>query len=183
MSTIDRVSQWSHRIFNTSVSEQKVHRDSNPFAKSNFQKNILMEDVFESASKSKNLSFTGINSGITQGTKRIYSTFVGSINDFGRRFADGIESIKEFYNYVKGGAASIWNKIVELGKQEVNITEGLKQGYKGAKYILLDYDLGSLINTRGRQISKMSKMDPHTEVKPMFSNALKALEEEIAQAA
>ena len=183
MSTVDRVSQWSHRIFNTTSSEKSVRRGSNPFAKSNFQKNILMEDVFESSNKSKSVSFTGINSSITQGTKRIYSTFVGSINDFGRMFSEGIESLKEFCKHVKGSVVSAWNKVSEIGKQEVHIGEGIKQVYDGAKYYLLQYDLGSLVNTRGRQIAKMSKMDPQTEVKPLFADAVKALENEIIQAA
>ena len=182
MSTVDRVSQWSHRIFNTTANENNVRRSSNPFAQSNFQKNILMEDVFESSTKSKNITFTGLNNGITQGTKRIYSTFVGSINNFSRKFAEGIESIKEFCTSMKNIFSAGLNKIAEIGKTEIHIGEGLKQGYEGAKTILT-YDLGSLINTRGKQITKMSKMDPQTEVKPMFANALKALEEEIVQAA
>lgn len=49
MSAIERINQLSHRIFNTSVTEQNVARTSNPFAASNFQKNILTEDVFESS--------------------------------------------------------------------------------------------------------------------------------------
>ena len=54
MSTVQKLTQLSHRIFNTSVTEKSVARHSNPFAASNFQKNILTEDVFESsASKSK----------------------------------------------------------------------------------------------------------------------------------
>ena len=51
MSTIEKITQLSHRIFNTSVSEKNVARNSNPFAASNFQKNILTEDVFESSKK------------------------------------------------------------------------------------------------------------------------------------
>ena len=45
MSTVQKLSQLSHRIFNTSVTEKTVARQSNPFAASNFQKNILTEDV------------------------------------------------------------------------------------------------------------------------------------------
>jgi len=177
MSTVDRVSQWSHRIFNTSLTETKVSRDSNPFSQSNFQKNILMEDVFESSTKPKTLGFTG--SGISQGTKRIYSTFVGSINDFGNKFYEGI---KEFGLRIKSGIVSAWNKVSELANTEVHIGEGLKQGYNDIKSVL-NYDMGSIINTRGREISKMSKMDPHTQIKPMFSDAVKALEADLVQAA
>lgn len=182
MSTIDRVSQWSHRIFNTTVNEKNVRREnsSNPFARSNFQKNILMEDVFESSNKSKNVSFTG--NGITQSTKRIYSTFVGSINDFGKRFSEGFETIKEFCSRLKQNALSLWNKAIEIGGTEVHLGEGLKQGYQGVMGVL-NYDLGSLVNTRGKQIAKMAKMDPQTEVKPMFSEALKALESEMREVA
>ena len=85
MSAIEKINQLSHRIFNTSVTEQNVARTSNPFAASNFQKNILTEDVFESSKKKEEnkISFTG---NLTAHSKRVYSTFVGSINDFGSRF-------------------------------------------------------------------------------------------------
>ena len=51
MTAIERINQLSHRIFNTSKSEQQTSRTSNPFAASNFQKNILTEDVFENLKK------------------------------------------------------------------------------------------------------------------------------------
>lgn len=178
MSTIERVSQWSHRIFNTTANEQNVRRSSNPFAQSNFQKNILMEDVFESSDK-KNVSFTG---GITQGTKRIYSTFVGSINDFGKKFYDGIESIKEFGLRMKDGIVGMWNKAVELGNTELHPVEGLKNGYNAIKNVLAT-DMGKLFNTREKEIAKLAKLDPQSEVKPMLSDAVKALEEEMTMAA
>ena len=174
MSTVDRVSQWSHRIFNTTANEQNVRRESvsNPFAKSNFQKNILTEDVFESTKK-KDVSFTGVHNGITQGTKRIYSTFVGSINDFGKRFYEGIESIKEF-------CRGAWNKLVEFGNTEINIGEGIKHGYEYVKNVL-SYDVTSVFNTRGKTIAKMAKMDPHAEVKPMLIDSIEALASDIAK--
>ena len=178
MSTIERVCQWSHRIFNTTANEQNVRRSSNPFAKSNFQKNILMEDVFESSAK-KDVNFTG---GITQGTKRIYSTFVASINNFGKRFYDGIESIKEFGLRMKDGIVSAWNKVCDLGNTEIHLGEGLKNGYS-AVIDVLSTDMGKLINTREKEIAKMAKMDPQTQVKPMLLDSLKALEEEISKAA
>ncbi len=178
MSTIERVSQWSHRIFNTTANEQNVRRSSNPFAQSNFQKNILMEDVFESSDK-KNVSFTG---GITQGTKRIYSTFVGSINDFGKKFYEGIESIKEFGIRMKNGIVGAWNKVCEIGSTEIHPVEGLKNGYNAVKNVLAT-DMGKLFNTREKEVARLAKLDPHTEVKPMLSNAIKALEEELTVAA
>lgn len=178
MSTIERVNQWSHRIFNTTANEKNVRRSSNPFAKSNFQKNILMEDVFESSAK-KNVNFTG---DITHVTKRIYSTFVGSINDFGKRFYEGIESIKEFGLRMKDGIVSAWNKVCEIGNTELHPVEDLKSGYSVVKDFLAT-DMGKLINTREKEIAKMAKMDPQTQIKPMFLVSLKALEEEVAKAA
>ena len=177
---IDKVSQLSHRIFNTSVTEQKVARESNPFSKSNFQKNILMEDVFESSSKTRNISFTG--TGINAGTKRIYSTFVGSINDFSKKFYDGIETIKEFCRNVGNGITAGWNKIAEIANTEIHPVEGIKNGYKAVKGALA-YDVSELFNTRGREVAKMAKMDPHTEVKPLLIDSIEALEAEIRQAA
>lgn len=166
MTAIERINQLSHRIFNTSKSEQQTSRTSNPFAASNFQKNILTEDVFES-SKSKQadkISFTGK---LSASSKRIYSTFVGSINDFGSRFYEGIESVKAYCSKMKEGLVSTWNKIQEIGNREV-----------------LSRDITSFfINSHDREIAKMSKMDPHSEVKPMFREALSALESDMVQAA
>ena len=178
MSTIERVSQWSHRIFNTTANEQNVRRSSNPFAQSNFQKNILMEDVFESSSK-KDVNFTG---NLTQGTKRIYSTFVGSINDFGKRFYEGIESIKEFGLRMKNGIVSAWNKACEIGNTEIHLKDTIKTGYNTVVDVLTA-DMSRLFNTREKEIARMAKMDPHAEIKPMFANTLKALEAEITKAA
>lgn len=178
MSTIERVSQWSHRIFNTTANEQNVRRSSNPFAQSNFQKNILMEDVFESGKK-KDVSFTG---GISQGTKRIYSTFVGSINDFGKKFYEGIESIKEFGLRMKNSVVGAWNKVCEIGNTEIHPVEGLKNGYNAVKSVLA-IDMGKLFNTREKEVARLAKLDPNTEVKPMLSDAIKALEEELTVAA
>lgn len=181
MSTIERIGQLSHRIFNTTANEQSVRRDSNPFAKSNFQKNILTEDVFES-SKKNTVSFTGLHNGITQGTKRIYSTFVGSIANLGKRFYDGIESIKEFGNRMKETVVGVYNKVKEIGNTEIHIGEGIKNGYNVIKE-KLSMDIGELVNTRGREVAKMAKLDPHTEVKPMLVESIKALEESMTQAA
>ena len=177
MSTIERIGQLSHRIFNTTTNEQNVRRDSNPFAKSNFQKNILTEDVFESSKKNV-VSFTGLNNGITQGTKRIYSTFVGSIANLGKRFYDGIESIKEFGNRMKEGVVNVFNKAVEIGNTEIHIGEGFKSGYN-----IIKENVAGLVNTRGREVARMAKLDPHTEVKPMLVQSIKALEESMTQAA
>lgn len=181
MISVDKVSQLSHRIFNTSVSEQKVSRDSNPFSQSNFQKNILTEDVFESSNK-KNIAFTGVNDKIAHGTKRIYSMFVGSISNFGKRISDGVDSLKDFCNSMKNGAISAWNKVQEWGKQEVHLREDLRHGYEGLKN-LLNYDMGSLINSREKQIAKMAKMDPQAEVKPMLIESIEALSKDMTMAA
>lgn len=174
MSTVEKLTQLSHRIFNTSITEQNVARTSNPFAASNFQKNILTEDVFES-SKEKNeknnnqISFTG---NLTASSKRIYSMFVGSINDFGQRFYEGIESIKAFGIRMKDSIVNTLNKINEFGKKEVTLD--------GAKDVLTRDISSFFINSKDREINKLSKMDPHMEVKPMFKEALSALEADMA---
>ncbi len=174
MTAIEKINQLSHRIFNTSVTEQSVARNSNPFAASNFQKNILTEDVFESSKKDENkhISFTG---NLTASSKRIYSTFVGSINDFGSKFYEGLETIREFGMRMKDGIVSAWNKIHELGQKEVSL--------EGAKNVL-SRDISSFfINSHEREISKMAKMDPHSQVKPMLVEALSGLEADMAMAA
>ena len=174
MSAIEKINQLSHRIFNTSVTEQNVARTSNPFAASNFQKNILTEDVFESSKKKEEnkISFTG---NLTAHSKRVYSTFVGSINDFGSRIYEVIQSLVSLGNKMKEGIVNTWNKIHELGQKEVSL--------EGAKDIL-SRDISSFfVNGREREISKMSKMDPISEIKPMFSEALSALEADMVMVA
>jgi hypothetical protein len=174
MSAIQKINQLSHRIFNTSLTEQTVARSSNPFATSNFQKNILTEDVFESskAKEKSNLSFTG---NLNASSKRIYSTFVGSISNFGSRLIEGIESIKAFGCRMKDSVLNTWNKINELGRKEVTLD--------GAKDILSRDITSFFVNSREREISKMSKMNPHLEVKPMLQSALSALESDMVKVA
>ena len=172
MSAIERINQLSHRIFNTSVTEQNVARTSNPFAASNFQKNILNEDVFESSKEdNKKISFTG---NLTASSKRLYSTFVGSISDFGNKFYEGIESIKAFGARMKDSLVNTWNKIHELGNKEVTLD------LEGAKNVLTRDITSFFVNSHDREISKMSKMDPHSEIKPMFKESLAALEADMA---
>lgn len=171
MSTIERLNQFSHRIFNTSKTEQNTSRNSNPFAVSNFQKNILTEDVFVSSKAKQNdkVSFTG---NLTASSKRIYSTFVGSINDFGNKFYEGIESIKALGMKIKDSVVNTWSKIQELGNTEIKL-DGAKE--------MLSRDIKTFfVNGQEREISKMSKMDPHMEVKPMLIEALSELEASMA---
>lgn len=168
MSTVQKLSQLSHRIFNASVTEKNVARHSNPFAASNFQKNILTEDVFESSVCKSKLN---LNDKITAGSKRIYSTFVGSISDFGNKFYEGIESIKAFGARMKDGILNTWNRIHELGNKEVSLN--------GAKEVLTRDISSFFVNSHDREVSKMAKMNPHMEIKPMFREALSALEAEM----
>lgn len=174
MSAIEKINQLSHRIFNTSVTERNVARTSNPFAASNFQKNILTEDVFESSKKKEEnkVSFTG---NLTAHSKRVYSTFVGSINDIGSKFYEGIQSLVSLGNRMKEGIVNTWNKIHELGQKEVSL--------EGAKDVLSRDIKTFFVNGHEREISKMSKMDPILEVKPMFSEALSALEADMVMVA
>ena len=172
MTAIERINQLSHRIFNTSVTEKTVARSSNPFAASNFQKNVLNADSFVSSTAKEKLN---MSDKISASSKRIYSTFVGSINDFGSRFYEGIESVKAYCSKMKEGLVSTWNKIQEIGNREVSLD--------GAKEILSRDITSFFINSHDREIAKMSKMDPHSEVKPMFREALSALESDMVQAA
>lgn len=176
MSTIEKITQLSHRIFNTSVTEQNVARTSNPFAAPNFQKNILTEDVFESSKKdlgTDKVSFTGR---LTAGSKRIYSTFVGSLGNIGNKIHEGIESIVAFCNRMKDGLSNTWNKIQEIGNREVN--------FDGAKEFL-KRDITSFfnVNTREKRIAKMAAMNPREEIAPMLRESIAALENDVVKAA
>ncbi len=174
MTAIERINQLSHRIFNTSKNEQSTSRTSNPFAASNFQKNILTEDVFESskAKETNKISFTG---NLSASSKRIYSTFVGSISDFGSKIMEGIESIKAFGGRMKEGLVNTWNKISEIGNKEVNLD--------GAKEVLSRDITSFFVNSREKGITKMAQMNPQLEVKPMFVEALSNLEADMAMVA
>lgn len=169
MSTIQKITQLSHRIFNTSVNEKNVARSSNPFAASNFQKNILTEDVYESSNKSK------IYENINSRTKRIYSTFVGALGNIGNRFNEGIESIAAFCGRMKDGIVHTWNRVCELGNTEVSLS--------GAKDVLSRDITSFFVGGHERTIDKLAKMDPQTEVKPMFAQYVQALEADIAAVA
>lgn len=173
MSTIEKITQLSHRIFNTSVSEQNVARTSNPFAASNFQKNILTEDVFESSKDNGKVSFTG---NLSAGSKRIYSTFVGSLGNIGNRIHEGIESIVAFCSKVKNNVVNTWNKIQEIGNTEINLN--------GAKEVL-SRDIRTFFNVHGREkeIAKMAAMNPREQVAPMLQESLSALEADLVKAA
>ena len=171
MTAIERINQLSHRIFNTSKSEAQTSRTSNPFAASNFQKNILTEDVFES-SKAKEASKVSFTGNLTASSKRIYSTFVGSLGDFGNKFYEGIESIISFGNRMKEGIISGWKKLHEIGNTEISLDGTME---------VLSRDIKTFfVNGREKEISKLSKMDPHAEVKPMLVEALSALEADMA---
>jgi len=177
MSTIEKISQLSHRIFNTSTNEKNVARTSNPFAASNFQKNILTEDVFESSKSkedNKNISFTG---GLSAGSKRIYSTLVGSLGGIVDRFYEGIESIAAFCGRMKDGITSAWNKIYELGHKEVGSFDGARK--------VLSRDIMTFFGgyNHEKEIAKLVSMDPRTEVQPMLVESLSALEADLVKAA
>ncbi len=177
MSTIEKITQLSHRIFNTSVTEQNVARTSNPFAASNFQKNILTEDVFESSKGNHdagNISFTGR---LSAGSKRIYSTFVGSLGNIGNRISEGIESVVAFCGKVRDSFVNTWNKIQELGNKEVTLDGTME---------VLGRDIKTFFhggNTREKEIAKMAAMDPRGEVAPMLTDGIAALEAEFTKAA
>lgn len=172
---VDKISNWTNRIFNNTLTENNVRRESyNPFKKSNFQKNILMEDVFQSSknNSSDKLSFKGK---LNAGSKRIYSTFVGSITNFGNKIQEGIEAINAFGTRMKNNIVNTWHKISEIGNREVN--------FNGIKAVL-NYDMSNLFGkSREKEIAKMAKMDPHTEIKPALTEALSALEADLAIAA
>ena len=175
---MDRINQIRQRLFNSTKNEENVARSSNPisggsnpFFTSRFQKNILMEgDVFVSKYNKSEGKYN-----IGESTKRMCSALVGSISDFGKMISDGIESIKAFGAKIKSYSASAWNKIQEIGNTEVRI---------GAIGDFLSQDVTKLFgNSHNRQVAKLAKLDPVTEVKPMLTEALSALEKDYAQAA
>ncbi len=102
----------------------------------------------------------------------------------GSKFYEGIESIKAIYGRVKDSVINTWNKIQEIGNKEVNVNINLD----GAKELLTkEYHIkdiaSAIVGGKNREITRMSKMDPHSEVKPMFQQALEALEADMVMVA
>lgn len=75
---------------------------------------------------------------------------------------------------MKDSLVNTWNKIHELGNKEVTLD------LEGAKNVLTRDITSFFVNSHDREISKMSKMDPHSEIKPMFKESLAALEADMA---
>ena len=101
------------RLFNSTKYETSVARNSNPigkeitnpFAKSGMKMDVLTADVFGTASKADT------SNSIISKTKRMYSTFVGSINNFGNSIKQGIESIGAFCNRIKNNVTGFWDML------------------------------------------------------------------------
>ena len=112
----------------------------------------------------------------------IISEIIKEKNDKLQKYKEckGNESIKEFCRGVKDSVVSTLNKIQEIGNTEIHIGEGIKHGYESVKNVL-SYDVGSLFNTRGKNVARMAKMDPHTEVKPMLIDSIEALASDMAK--
>ena len=103
------------RLFNGSKYETNTARNSNPagYNSANVSKtsnpfftgakvNVLTADVFDSAAKKAS------SASMISKAKRMCSTFVGSINDMGSKFREGIESVAEFCGRIKSGISDFW---------------------------------------------------------------------------
>ena len=76
---------------------------------------------------------------------------------------------------MKDGVVSAWNKIYEIGNTEIS--------FAGAKEVLSRDITSFFAGGHERAISKLAKMDPHTEIKPMFTQYVQALEAGMAAVA
>ena len=144
MDSTERISQLSHRIFNTTLTEKRVGRSSNPFATPTFTG--LQMDVFASS------KVIEPKAGLTQKAKnfirRKAATFVSGINDIGEKFWKSVEAVKEFGIWVKDGVVCAINKVKEIGSIEVNfgaIGERIKNAMS--------------INSRERELKSYMKKD------------------------
>lgn len=103
------------RLFNGSKYETNTARNSNPagYNSANIAKtsnpfftgakvNVLTADVFDSAAKAST------SASMISKAKRMCSTFVGSINNIGSRFREGIESVAEFCGRVRSSISDFW---------------------------------------------------------------------------
>lgn len=130
------VNSLASRIFNTSKHENNVARNSNPVGQTvttpsftgknllqkNMRINVLSADVFET---------TNSNSIISK-TKRMCSTFVGSINDMGTRFTD---SIGAFCHKVKNNVSNFWTMLNETRVPGIiDASRAIKAKWDAANY-------------------------------------------------
>ncbi len=104
------------RLFNRTKFETKIARESNqaaganmvnPFKNSGIKMDVLTADVFGTASK------TDTSGSIISKTKRMYSTFVGSMNGLGSSFRHGIESIGAFCSRIRNSFSNTWTFLHE----------------------------------------------------------------------
>jgi len=126
------------RLFNSSKYETSVARNSNPIGKdlknpfnSDIKMDVLTADVFGTKTDS------ATSDSIITKTKRMYSTFVGSINDFGTDFKHAIESVGAFCNRMKNGVVGFWTKLNETEVSIPNIfdtTRSIKAKWDAKNY-------------------------------------------------
>ncbi len=110
MDSTERISQLSHRIFNTTLTEKRVGRSSNPFATPSFTGQIISADTFEKDS----VSFGGVEKlsmkdKAVRSIKRTASAFVSGITSIGDKFMESMSRIKDFGIGIKDGFVSAWH--------------------------------------------------------------------------
>lgn len=124
------------RLFNSTKYETSVARNSNPIGKdlknpfkSDMKMDVLTADVFGTKTDS------ATSNSIISKTKRMCSTFVGSINDMGNSFRHAIESVGAFCNRVKNDAVSFWNYINEKEVPSIfDATRSIKAKWDAKNY-------------------------------------------------
>jgi len=144
------------RLFNSSKYETSVARNSNPIGKdiknpfkSDMKMDVLTADVFGTGTKN---DLTTSNSVISK-TKRMCSTFVGSIANIGNSIQHAFESIGAFYNRMKNGAVGFWNKLNETEVPNIfDATRAIKTKWDAKNY---DKDVQKLAATPVSDLENM----------------------------
>ena len=120
MDSTERISQLSHRIFNTTLTEKRVGRSSNPFATPSFTGQIISADTFEKDS----VSFGGVEKlsmkdKAVRSIKRTASAFVSGITSIGDKFMESMNKIKDFGIGIKDGFVSAWHAAKDVLSTDV----------------------------------------------------------------
>ena len=120
MDSTERISQLSHRIFNTTLTEKRVGRSSNPFATPSFTGQIISADTFEKDS----VSFGGVEKlsmkdKAVRSIKRTASAFVSGITSIGDKFMESMNRIKDFGIGIKDGIVSAWHATKDVLSTDV----------------------------------------------------------------
>lgn len=120
-----QVKSIASRLFNAGRYETNAAGNSNPIRndiknpfKSDIRMDVLTADVFGRKTEEKT------SDSFISKTKRMCSTFVGSISNIGNSFSHAVESVGAFCSRIKNNTVNFWNYLNE--KEIPSITDATR---------------------------------------------------------